>query len=231
MYDLSESEEEYLEALYRLGGGKGQIKVGELARELDVKEPSVVEMLGKLKDKGLVDYEKYSGAGLTEEGEEVGRRVTRRHRLAERLLSDVLDRDLSQVHEEACRLEHSLADETADEIAKVLEDPETCPHGHPIPEGEGALEQEDVMRLTEGSEGHRYEVVSIPEDKEDVRRLLPLAVLPGSKIELTEKTPFSALMIRKGRDKLALSQNLASKIMVRPYGERRRRRRRGRTGG
>ncbi len=229
--DLSESEEEYLEALYKRSRDGERIKVSEVAEDIDVREPSAVQMLRKLEDKGLLDYEKYSGLTLTEEGKREGMRVTRRHRLAERLLSDVLNRDLSQVHEEACRLEHSLADETADEISRFLENPKTCPHGHPIPEEEADYEEEDLLSLSEGKEGEEYEVVSIPEREEDIKRLLPLAVLPGSKGKLEDKSSVGAMMVRKGQDKLALSRDIGSKIMVRPYGKRRRRRHRDRSGG
>lgn len=230
MNDLSESEEEYLEALYRMGGSENQVRVGKLAKSLDIKEPSVVEMLKKLEDKNFLNYEKYSGAELKGRGNEIGKRVARRHRLAERLLCDVLDRDLSQVHEEACKLEHSLADETADEIARVLENPETCPHGNPIPDEE-IEEDEDLIRLTEGDEGEEYNVVTIPEEKEDIQRLLPLCILPGTEIELSEKPSFSAVMIKRGEDKLALSRDIASKILVTPRGGRKRYRRRGRASG
>lgn len=229
MPELSESEEEYLEALYRLGGHERQVKVGELAKELKVKEPSVVEMLRKLDNKKLVDYESYAGASLSEKGEDEGRRVTRRHRLAERLLSDVLNRDLPRIHEEACKLEHSMADETADEIARVLKNPETCPHGHPIPEKKSEPKSEDLIKLTEGEKGEDYRVVSIPEEKEDVQRLLPLAILPGAKIRIDEKPSFSAIMVSRAGDKVALSRDIASEIEVRPYGKRKRRRHRDRS--
>ncbi len=229
MSGLSESEEEYLEALYKLNGGSKKVKVGELAKELKVKEPSVVEMLRKLEEKSFLDYEKYKGAELTEKGEKEGMGVTRRHRLAERLLCDVLNRDLPEVHEEACKLEHSLANKTADEIAKVLENPETCPHGNPIPEEIEEMD-EDVMKLTEGEEGEEYKVVTIPEEEKDVKRLLPMAVLPGCDIKLAEKPSFSAIMVERNGDKLALSRDIASKIKVKPSGERKRRRRRGRSG-
>ncbi len=228
MMELSESEEEYLEALYKMNGGGSQVRVGELAKKLQVKEPSVVEMLKKLEKKDLVDYERYSGAKLTEEGRKEGMSVTRKHRLAERLLSDVLDLELPDIHDEACKLEHSLGNDTADRIAKVLENPETCPHGYPIPE-EAKEEDENLIKLTEGEEGEEYKVVTIPEKREDIQRLIPLAILPGSKIELIDKPSFSALMVKRGGDKLALSRDLASKIMVKPHGRRKRRRHRDRT--
>lgn len=227
--ELSESEEEYLESLYKLSTEKSRVRVGELAKNLGIKEPSVVEMLKKLEKKGLVEYESYSGTELTEKGEELGRGVTRRHRLAERLLCDVLGRELPSVHEEACKLEHSISDETAEEISRVLEEPKTCPHGNPIPKSELNSEYKELIKLTEGQEGKKYEVKKIPEEKEDIQRLLPLCVLPGTEIELLENPSFSALMVKRGEDKLALSRGIASKIMVRGV-EKEKHRHRHRTG-
>jgi len=156
-------------------------------------------------------------------------RVTRRHRLAERLLTDVLNRDLPLVHEEACKLEHSIADGTADEIARVLQNPETCPHGHPIPEERTEVGEGELISLAEGEEGKEYRVVSVPEAEEDVQRLLPLAILPGAKVKLVDKPSLSAVMIKRGGDKLALGREIASKIKVKPYERGKRRRRRGRS--
>lgn len=229
MAKLSESEEEYLESLYRLGGKEKQVRVGKLAKDLGVKEPSVVEMLKKLESKNFLKYESYAGAKLTEKGENEGMQVTRKHRLAERLLSDVLDRELPKIHEEACKLEHSIEDDTADAIAKVLGNPETCPHGRPIPGKNSETKQEDFMKLSEGEEGEEYEVVSIPEEEENIKRLLPLAILPGSKVKITERPRLSALMIKRGNDTLALSQDIASEIKVKPHGKKRKRRHHGRS--
>ncbi len=220
--NLSESEEEYLESLYRLSGGKERVRVGKLAKDLKIKEPSVVGMLKKLDRKNLVDYKSYTGASLTKKGEETGMRVTRRHRLAERLLCDVLGRDLPSIHEEACKLEHSITDETANEISRVLENPRTCPHGQPIPTPEEE-DRGELIKLTEGEEGEKYKVRTIPEEKEDIQRLLPLGILPGTEIELVDNPSFSALMIKRGGDKLALSRGIASKIMVEKYGKRKHR--------
>lgn len=230
MQKLSESEEEYLEALYRLNGNDDRVRVKKLAEGLEVRESSVVEMLKKLDKKKLVKYRKYKGAKLTDGGKEAGMKITRKHMLAERLLSDVLNRDLPDIHEEACKLEHSLADETADEIEKVLKNPKTCPHGNPIPE-KNPESEEDSLKLSEAEEGETYEVITIPEEKEDIQRLLPLCVLPGAKIELTDKPSFSAIMVSRGDDTLALSREIASKIKVRPYEQRKRHRHHGRASG
>ncbi|MFB6217251.1 MAG: metal-dependent transcriptional regulator, partial [Candidatus Aenigmatarchaeota archaeon] len=138
-------------------------------------------------------------------------------------------RDLSEVHEEACKMEHSIADETADKIAKFLKQPKTCPHGHPVPDEDSDIEEDNLLKLSECEKGQEYEVVTVPEDREDVERLLPLGILPGAEIKLVEDPSFSALIIEKGDDRVTLSEGIASKTLVRPC-ERRRRRHRGRSG-
>lgn len=229
MKELSESEEEYLEALYKLDRDGKRVRIGKLAEELKIKEPSVVEMLKKLEKKDLVNYERYKGASLTDEGKDEGRKVTRKHRLSERLLSDVLDRDLSQIHEEACKMEHSIADETANEIERFLENPETCPHGYPIPGKDEEVQFEELIKLNEAEEGGEYRVMTIPETSEYIQRLLPLAVLPGAKIELDDASSLGPIMVKKGKDKFALSKDIASKILVKPCERKRKRKRRGRS--
>lgn len=234
MLELSESEEEYLEALYRHRGKKEKVRTGVLSKDLGVKEPSVVEMLKKLDKKELVNYEKYSGATLTEKGENKSFQVLRKHRLAERLLCDVLDRDLPDVHEEACRLEHSLEDVTADKIENVLKNPKTCPHGNPIPRKNNDEEEVDLKKLSKLSEckpDEKCQVVTIPEKREYIRKLLSLGILPGSKVEITENPSVGALMIQRNGDKLALSREIASKIKVKSHEKRKRRRHRNRSGG
>lgn len=230
MVELSESEEEYLESLYTCEKEDGLVKVGVLAKDLGVKEPSVVEMLKKLGENNLVKYERYSGAKLTKKGEKEASRVVRCHRLAERLLSDVLGHELSDVHDEACKFEHTISDVTADEIAEILGDPETCPHGQPIPPRDKLKElSEDLITLNEAEKGREYTVITIPEEMSVIRRLLSLGILPDSKVKVGEAPSLGAIMIRRGDDELALSQSVASQMLVKPHGKGRKRKRHRRT--
>lgn len=227
---LSASEEEYLEAIYRgQAESKQRVKVRDLAKGLGVKDPSVVEMLSRLSDKGLVTRDR-SGAALTDRGVDEAIRVVRRHKLAERLLCDVFGHELPGVHEHACEFEHIFDDELTEKIDDLLKRPATCPHGSPIPRSKENSIQDQPEPLSNLDCGECCTVVTIPEERESVERLLALNILPGSRVKVVEKLPRGAIMLQCGKMQVALSRDIASKILVkRPEMRRfRHRARRGR---
>jgi DtxR family Mn-dependent transcriptional regulator len=221
---LTTSEEEYLEAIYTCWQKTGgRVKVSELSKNLRVKAPSVVQMLKKLGKKDFVDYDR-SGVELTKDGEREAVQVVRRHELAERLLSDVFGHELPKVHERACKFEHVLDKELTDKLDEALGNPTTCPHGSPIPTSNGRMSKVRSDELTDIQESGECVVVTIPEEKGSVERLLSLNILPGEKIKIIEKLPRGALMVQCGKSQVALSRDIASKIFVK--GPRRHRHRR-----
>jgi DtxR family Mn-dependent transcriptional regulator len=212
---LTPSEEEYLEAIYMCWQKtEGRVKVSELSKNLRVKAPSVVQMLRKLRKKDFVDYDR-SGVELTKHGEREAIQVVRRHELAERLLSDVFGHELPKVHERACKFEHVLDEELTDKLDEALGRPTTCPHGSPIPTSNGRMSKVRSDELTDIQESGECVVVTIPEEKGSVERLLSLNILPGEKIKIIEKLPRGALMVQCGKSQVALSRDIASKILVR----------------
>jgi len=222
---LTSSEEEYLESIYAYERRFGRrVKIKELAKDLKVKDPSAVQMLRKLASKGLVDYERRLGARLTRRGARQAALIVRRHELAEKLLHDVLGRDLFKAHEEACKFEHILNNDLADEIDVMLGKPDTCPHGNPIPTKNGRVAKLEADELAEIAEGSRCTILAIPEDREALQRLMAFNILPGSEVKVIEKVPLGALMIQCGDAQVALSRDLASKILVRGHGKERARR-------
>ncbi len=131
---LSESIEEYLEALYIFyEKGKNTVRVKEIAETLKISPPSVVEMLKKMESLGLITYTR-DGAKLTDKGLKEAERIVRNHRLVEVLLDRVLKVKVDE--DVVCRMEHTISDEIADAICTLLNHPEECPHGKPIPPGE-----------------------------------------------------------------------------------------------
>jgi DtxR family Mn-dependent transcriptional regulator len=212
---LTPSEEEYLEAIYTCWQKtEGRVKVSELSKNLRVKAPSVVQMLRKLRKKDFVEYDR-SGVELTKEGEREAIQVVRRHELAERLLSDVFGHELPKVHERACKFEHVLDEELTDKLDEALGRPTTCPHGSPIPTANGHMSKVRSDELTDIPENGECVVVTIPEERGSVERLLSLNILPGEKIKIIEKLPRGALMVQCGKTQVALSRDIASKILVR----------------
>lgn len=204
----SPNVEEYLEELYRLSeGGRKAVSTGELAGRLGVKAPSVTEMLGNLSEEGLVDYEPYMGAELTEDGVEKGRRLVEKHRLVERLLTDVLGLDWSEVHEEACELEHAISEELEEKIREALERPETCPHGNPV---SGRNRDERIVHFPEGA---RVLVSSIGDDDPALlHEVESHGVLPGSEVEIAERLPDGSTVLRTEEGELTLDPQHSEKV-------------------
>ena len=123
----SDSVQEYLEAIYFFNEQGKLAKNTELSKKLKVAPPSVTQMIQKLAEDGLVDYKPYKGTSLTGKGMALAQKIVRKHRLLERFLHDNLGIDKEKVHDEACRMEHSLSDEAALALCKALDNPETCP--------------------------------------------------------------------------------------------------------
>jgi DtxR family Mn-dependent transcriptional regulator len=122
----SDSVEEYLEAIHSFNEKGEMARNMDLSKRLKVAPPSVTQMIKKLANEGLVEYEPYKGTVLTGKGMAKAQKVVRRHRILERFLHDFLGLKDEKVHEEACRMEHSLSDETALAMCKALENPKTC---------------------------------------------------------------------------------------------------------
>lgn len=218
--ELSESEEEYVEALYHMyEEGKTSVKTSELAERLGVSPASVTEMLrNSLTKKNLVEYVPYRGASLTPLGREVAARVVRRHRIAERLLTDVAGVNWDECHEEACKLEHALSDEVADKLAASLKNPETCPHGNVIPSPIGEAKGEGGKPLVSFNPPLKVRVVRIIKESRDVlRRLASLGIMPGVELKLVRKAPAGGpIIVDSGCLQVAMGRELAEVIMAVP---------------
>ena len=142
----SAGTEEYLEAIYRLLRDEDRyVKTGELADALKVKPGSVTEMVKKLTEKKYLKYEKNRGFRLTRKGRKLALDVLRRHRVAERLLVDLLGVSWEEAHDVACKWEHVLTPEMCDQVLERLNGPATCPHGNPIPESDGFRYQDTKL--------------------------------------------------------------------------------------
>ena len=154
----TESVDDYLKAILELGGAEEErVTSNALAHHLGVRAASVTGMLQKLAalKPPLVKYEKHHGARLTATGKMRALEVLRHHRLLERFLHDFLDYSWDEVHDEAERLEHFISERLEDRIAAKLGDPQTDPHGHPIPERSGTLPMREEVLLSDGAVGLR----------------------------------------------------------------------------
>ena len=130
---ISENIEEYLEVLYKFGGKNTFVSTTTLSHELGIAPGSVTQMLKKLEDLGYIEYTPYKGASLTTEGIKIAQKITRKHRILEKFLKEILKIKDENIHEQACEMEHSLSDEAERAICHMLEHPDTCPGNSLIP--------------------------------------------------------------------------------------------------
>ncbi|MEO0066766.1 MAG: hypothetical protein RI983_2092 [Bacteroidota bacterium] len=140
MQVLSYTEENYLKGLFKLTielGEKEEAGTNEIAAQLGVKPASVNDMLKKLKDKKLIQYERYGKSSLTKEGKKRAIEIVRKHRLWETFLHEKLDFNWDEVHEVAEQLEHIQSKKLIDKLDQFLEYPSIDPHGDPIPNAKG----------------------------------------------------------------------------------------------
>ena len=215
---LSESIEEYLEAIRKLGKTPGGVSTSRLARQLGVTPASVTGMLRRLADLGLITYKRYRTVTLTASGEQRADEVIRRHRLAERLLTDVLGVPLEEAHDEACRLEHAVSAALEGRIAEALGGPEACPHGNPL----DASAEDRTLSLLEAPLNRSLVVVRLEnETPKVVRYLRGRKLLPGARVKVKEREPLDgSVVLEVEGDRQVLGPQMAASVRVR--GARRR---------
>ena len=209
---LSDSIEEYLEAIHRFSAMPRGATTSRLAEHLGVKPASVTGMLRKLAQLGLITYRRYHHISLTKEGERKAHDVIRRHRLAERLLTDVLNIPLEEAHEEACKLEHAVSPTLLPRLATALGSPESCPHGHPV----DAAARDHTIALTDAPIGSTLPISRLEDESaEVVRYLAERNLVPGERVTLREMEPLGgAVAVEAGGERHTLGYRLASSIRV-----------------
>src|SRR5215208_6481667 len=175
----SSSVGDYLKAI-RESAEEGAASTKDVADRLSVSQASVTNMFVRLRDMGLVEYERYHGALLTEEGLSEALRLVRRHRLIETFLLDQLGYSWEEVHEEAEQLEHAVSDTFTERLADLLGHPDHDPHGDPIPAVDGTLEPDgSLFPLPAAAAGERVLIARVGDETTGLltylgeRRLVP----------------------------------------------------------
>ena len=192
-------------------------KTTDIANLLGVSPASVTEMIQKLSEKGIVEYTPRKGVRLKDDIVDDAIVLIRRHRLAERLLTDILEMDWDDVDDIACSLEHIITDEMEKKIDEKLNYPKTCPHGAPIIRNKEELKkiQFKGQSLANIGETGKYTIVRILDESAQTLKLLRrLNILPGQQIEILEIIPNKTILIRVNNKEHALSPQLASIIIV-----------------
>ena len=228
---MSESVEEYLEAIYSFNERGELAKNQDLSEKLKVSPPSVTEMIKKFADEGLVTYEPYKGVLLTGKGTARAQAVVRKHRLLERFLHNTLGLKMEKIHDEACKLEHSISNETADAICDTLKNPQTCPDdGKPIPactletndcaecKSKREVESSRFKLLTQLSHlrpGERGRVAFVRGSGSATQRIMDMGLCPGASLKVDNAAPFNGpIQVSVRETSLALGRELADNVFV-----------------
>jgi len=218
---LSAVMEDYLKAIFHIQQETGEdVSTSEIADHLDVTAPTVSSMLDKLEERGLIEREKYQGVSLTTDGERVALEVIRHHRLLEAYLTEHLDYSWADVHDEADRLEHHISDDFAARVAAALDDPETDPHGAPIPNSTLELPEAEVgTALAEFEEGTVVVVEQVSDrDPSVLEYLSDHGVNPGTELLIRDVAPFGMYTLEPvdGGESVSLPERVAQYVRVSP---------------
>ena len=218
---LSQSIEDYLKAIYKLETDDKGAPTSRIANAMDVSSASATNMVKRLAEMGLVDYESYKGARLTESGKKIALEIIRHHRLLELYLLEVMGYSWDEVHDEAEKLEHHISEQFEDKIAELLNDPTHDPHGDPIPTKDGVLPEADEEPLIEADESNAYMISRVKDqDPERLRYLEKEGLLPGAQLSIKKKGPFDGplTLVVEDQEKV-IGHDLASTILVAKYKE------------
>jgi DtxR family Mn-dependent transcriptional regulator len=207
--------EEYLEAIHELGEEGIVVIQARLAERLGHSAPAISEMIRRLREAGYVEVRDRSLL-LTDIGRKVAESVVRKHRLAERLLTDVIGLPWEKAHMEAGRWEHVISDEVEARLVEVLGHPTTCPHGNPIP-GSGAAEPL-LTALSDSRRGDHVRLERVTEqlelDMDSLSYLSAHGFVPGTEATVSSRAPDGTLVLDLGVGSIALGAKLARQLFV-----------------
>lgn len=208
------SREDYLKAIYELGGDKHKVGTKSIATSLRVSQPSVSEMIKKLVKEGYVDYELYKGVALTPQGLERAKRVKRRHLLWEVFLVEKLGYNWEDVHDEAEILEHVTSRELEERLDQYLDYPATCPHGSPIVSSTGYRGPNDESPLSDITVGQRARIIRFSDERTVLQYVRQVGLTMGDLIDVKEKDQAGPVVSLKGQEVIVIPKELANKIYV-----------------
>jgi DtxR family Mn-dependent transcriptional regulator len=213
---LSHAQEDYVKALFHLGGATSQVGTSQLAERLGVSAASSTEMLGKLTAMGLVSHDRYRGASLTRAGEAVALEIIRHHRLLEMYLAQKLGYAWDEVHEEAELLEHVISERMEQRIFEVLGKPEVDCHGDPIPTLQGRLAETPHRSLVAARAGERLHVRRVSDrDPGKLRALQQLGIRLGVEVEVVAESVYEGpVQVRVAGRRRQLPLGIAREVFV-----------------
>ncbi|GGK41341.1 metal-dependent transcriptional regulator [Nocardia camponoti] len=226
MKDLVDTTEMYLRTIYDLEE-EGVVPLrARIAERLEQSGPTVSQTVARMERDGLLLVAGDRHLELTDKGRAMAVAVMRKHRLAERLLVDIIGLDWENVHAEACRWEHVMSEEVERRLIEVLNHPTTSPYGNPIPGldelglADGATPPETLVRLSDLPNGALHAVVvrrlaeHIQTDPEVIGKLREAGVVPDARVTVETK-PGAVLITVPGHSGFELSEEMAHAVQVR----------------
>ena len=213
---LTAPVEDYLKAIYELERQGAPAETNAIAEILHIAPASVSGMVRRLADQGLITHERYRGARLTTSGRKAALKTLRRHRVIEAYLTSALGFSWDRVHDEAERLEHAASDELIDRMAAAIGEPETDPHGAPIPGRDGTLEERATAPLAALQPGDTAQIARVSDkDADRLRYLAELGIVPGAAVQVIAREPFGGpIALKVGSASRTIGAELAEQIRV-----------------
>lgn len=211
------SEENYLKTIYHLTAiSDAEVSTNAIAEKMETKASSVTDMLKKLAEKNLVNYKKYQGVSLTENGKLTAKMIVRKHRLWEVFLVEKLDFSWDEVHDVAEQLEHIKSEQLINKLDDFLGNPTEDPHGDPIPDAKGRIIKTEKQLLSDLAVNQTGICVGVKDSSSDFLKYLDKQEIAlGSKIEIISKETFdSSTKIKVDAKELTISNKIATNLFV-----------------
>lgn len=213
---ISLSEENYLKAIFHLADKENTVTINEISKFLDVKMPSVNNMMKKFAEKNWVHYESYKPLKITDSGKKQAALVVRKHRLTEMFLVEKMNFGWENVHEIAEQLEHIHSETFFDKMDEILHFPKYDPHGEPIPDKDGNIIAQDLKKLSECEKHQKVIFTSVTISDDDFLTYLNIKNLElGKEIEILDIEKFDKSMtVKIDKTPTVLSKIVCDKILV-----------------
>lgn len=210
------TEENYLKAIFHLTDKNNTFTINELSKTLNIKMPSVNSMMKKFAQKDWIIYESYKPIKITDLGKKEAALIVRKHRLTEMFLVEKMGFGWEEVHEIAEQLEHIHSERFFDKMDELLHFPKIDPHGEPIPDKDGNIIQQNLMKLSECKVSDKVILTSVTESSDEFLTYLNLRKLSlNSELEILEIEKFDQSMnISCNGENKILSKIVCDKILV-----------------
>lgn len=214
---LSQTEENYLKAIYSIGLSNAKsINTTLIAKKLETKPSSVTDMIKKLAEKEFIHYEKYKGVSLTQKGKKIAVEIIRKHRLWEVFLVNKLQFNWDEVHEIAEQLEHIKSETLVSKLEEFLDFPKHDPHGDPIPDENGNIAHHKKIMLSSVETNTSCIVIGVKDSSSSFLKFLDNANIQlGSVLKVISKEEFdNSVLIENNNSLISISNQISKNLFV-----------------